>query len=56
MGKELDRFIEIVARLRGPGGCPWDREQTHKSILSCLLDESYEFFEAVEENDTHKIR
>jgi tetrapyrrole methylase family protein/MazG family protein len=56
MGKELDRFIEIVATLRGPGGCPWDREQTNKSILSCLLDESYEFFEAVEENDTYKIR
>jgi tetrapyrrole methylase family protein/MazG family protein len=56
MGKELDRFIEIVARLRGPGGCPWDREQTNKSILSCLLDEAYEFFEAVEENDTAKIR
>jgi tetrapyrrole methylase family protein / MazG family protein len=56
MGKEVDRFIEIIARLRGPGGCPWDREQTNKSILSCLLDETYEFFEAVEENDTAKIR
>jgi tetrapyrrole methylase family protein/MazG family protein len=56
MGKELDRFIDIVAKLRAPGGCPWDREQTHKSILSCLLDESYEFFEAVEENDIDKIR
>jgi tetrapyrrole methylase family protein/MazG family protein len=56
MGKELDRFIEIVTKLRGPGGCPWDREQTNKSILSCLLDESYEFFEAIEENDTAKMR
>jgi len=56
MGKELDRFIKIVAKLRGPGGCPWDREQTNKSILSCLLDESYEFIEAVEENDTDKMR
>jgi tetrapyrrole methylase family protein / MazG family protein len=55
MGKELDRLIEIVARLRAPGGCPWDREQTHKSLLSCLLDETYEFFEAVEENDDHKM-
>jgi tetrapyrrole methylase family protein/MazG family protein len=55
MGKELDRFIEIVARLRAPGGCPWDREQTNKSILSCLLDEAYEFFEAVDENDNHKM-
>ena len=56
MGKELDRFIEIVARLRGPGGCPWDREQTHKSLLSCLLDETYEFFEAVENNDGRTMR
>jgi tetrapyrrole methylase family protein / MazG family protein len=56
MGKELDRFIGIVAKLRAPGGCPWDREQTHRSLLNCLLDESYEFFEAVEERDPVKIR
>jgi tetrapyrrole methylase family protein/MazG family protein len=56
MGKKVDRLIDIIATLRGPGGCPWDREQTNKSILSCLLDETYEFFEAVEENDTGKIR
>jgi tetrapyrrole methylase family protein / MazG family protein len=56
MAKEMDRFIEIVAKLRAPGGCPWDQEQTHKSILSCLLDETYEFFEAAEENDPRKMR
>ena len=56
MSAELDRFIEIVAKLRGPGGCPWDREQTHKSLLSCLLDESYEFFEAVDENSPYKMK
>jgi len=56
MNSELDRLIEIVARLRGPGGCPWDREQTHASLLPCLLDESYEFFEAVDENDSGKMR
>jgi tetrapyrrole methylase family protein/MazG family protein len=55
MSSELDRLIDIVAKLRAPGGCPWDREQTHKSILSCLLDESYEFFEAVDENKPHKM-
>jgi tetrapyrrole methylase family protein / MazG family protein len=55
MGKELDRFVEIVAKLRGPGGCPWDREQNNKSILSCLLDEAYEFFEAVDQNDNEKM-
>jgi tetrapyrrole methylase family protein/MazG family protein len=56
MGKELDRLVDIVYRLRAPGGCPWDREQTHKTILSCLLDEAYEFFEAVDENDPYKIK
>jgi tetrapyrrole methylase family protein / MazG family protein len=55
MGKEMDRFVDIVAKLRGPGGCPWDREQNNKSILSCLLDEAYEFFEAVDENDNGKM-
>jgi tetrapyrrole methylase family protein / MazG family protein len=56
VGKELDRFIDIVARLRAPGGCPWDREQTHQSLRSCLLDETYEFLEAAEENDDIKMR
>jgi tetrapyrrole methylase family protein/MazG family protein len=56
MGKEIERLIEIVAKLRAPNGCPWDREQTHRSILSCLLDEAYEFFEAVDENAPDKMR
>ena len=56
MNGELQRLIDIVARLREPGGCPWDREQTHASILSGLLDETYEFFEAVEENDNDKMK
>jgi tetrapyrrole methylase family protein / MazG family protein len=49
MAKELDRFAEVVSRLRGPGGCPWDKEQTHKSLFPYLLDEAYEFFDAVDE-------
>jgi tetrapyrrole methylase family protein/MazG family protein len=56
MGKELDRFIDIVARLRAPDGCPWDREQTSKSLLSSLIEESYEFFEAVDSGDRAKMR
>jgi len=56
MTNQLKRLIEIVAKLRAPGGCPWDREQTHKSILNCLLDEAYEFFEAVDEDDSAKMR
>jgi tetrapyrrole methylase family protein / MazG family protein len=56
MSKEIDKLIDIVERLRAPGGCPWDREQTHKSILSCLLEETYEFFEAVEEGNPAGMR
>ncbi|MBD3343873.1 MAG: nucleoside triphosphate pyrophosphohydrolase [Chitinivibrionales bacterium] len=56
MSEALDKFIEIIARLRGPGGCPWDREQTHKSILNCLLDETYEFFEAAEQDNDEKMK
>jgi tetrapyrrole methylase family protein/MazG family protein len=55
MGKELDRLINIVATLRGPNGCLWDKEQTNKSILSCLIDEVYEYFEAVDENNNAKM-
>jgi tetrapyrrole methylase family protein/MazG family protein len=56
MSSELQRLIDIVTRLRAPGGCPWDREQTHASLLPGLLDESYEFFEAVDENDPSKMK
>ncbi len=56
MNSELQRLIDIIARLRAPGGCPWDREQTHASLLPCLLDETYEFFEAVDENDPCKMK
>jgi tetrapyrrole methylase family protein / MazG family protein len=56
MSEQIDRLLAIVARLRAPDGCPWDREQTHQSLLSSLLDETYEFFEAVEEKDIAKMR
>lgn len=56
METEFDRLVDIVRQLRSPGGCPWDREQTHQSTLSSLLDETYEFFEAVDENDDHKMK
>ncbi len=55
MGKELERFVEIVRRLRGPDGCPWDRQQDHHSLIPCLLDEAYELVEAIEEKDPDKI-
>ena len=42
---ELLRLREVMDRLRSPGGCPWDAEQTHESLLKYLLEESYEFIE-----------
>ena len=47
----IRRFIDIVARLRAPNGCPWDREQTHDSIRQCLVEESAELLDAIEARD-----
>jgi len=47
----LEELRKTVARLRAPGGCPWDREQTHKTLLPCLIEECSEVIEAVDEED-----
>jgi len=49
--KSFDRLVKIIARLRGPRGCPWDRRQTHQSLLRYLFEESREFKAAVRRND-----
>jgi len=50
----FEKLCEIVAKLRGPGGCPWDREQTHELLLPALIEEAYEVTEAArEKNDAH---
>lgn len=46
--KRINDVLEVVARLRGPGGCPWDRKQTHRSIWAHLLEEVYELLDAIE--------
>ncbi len=51
MNSQLIRLREVMNKLRSPGGCPWDAEQDHQSLLKYLLEESYEFIEAVEDND-----
>jgi MazG family protein len=53
---EFLRLIRIMSRLRGRGGCPWDREQTHESLLKCLIEEAYEFHEAALSKDDGKMR
>lgn len=49
--ENLIRLVEVMDRLRSPGGCPWDAQQTHESLLKYQLEESYEFIEAVENGD-----
>jgi tetrapyrrole methylase family protein/MazG family protein len=49
-------LVDVVARLRAPGGCPWDREQTHESLRSCLLEECYETLDAIDRGDSQALR
>jgi XTP/dITP diphosphohydrolase len=56
MSSELIRLREVMDKLRSPGGCPWDAEQDHASLLKYLLEESYEFIESVENNDRQAMQ
>ncbi len=55
-GSQLQRLVEVMDRLRSPGGCPWDAEQTHESLLKYLLEESYEFVDAVHSGNRIDMR
>ena len=55
-GEKFQRLVEIMARLRAPGGCPWDREQTFDTIKSFLLEETYEVLESVDNRDWRALR
>lgn len=52
----FDRLMAIMRRLRAPGGCPWDAEQTHESLKRYLLEECYEVIEAIDTNDSELLR
>ncbi len=52
----LETFQDTIARLRAPGGCPWDRKQTHRSLRAHLLEESYEALAALDAGDTDALR
>lgn len=54
--KNLEELIEVVAKLRAPDGCPWDREQTHTSLRPNMLEEAYEAVDAIDENDMAHLR
>ena len=54
-GRAFARFVELIARLRAPGGCPWDREQTHESVKPMTIEEAYEVAHAIDEGDDDEL-
>ena len=54
--KPFTKLLNIVSQLRGPDGCPWDKEQTHKSLLPYFLEEAYEVIEGVEAGDMNSLK
>jgi len=55
VGENFERLVGIMHRLRAPGGCPWDAEQTHQSIKPYLVEEAYEVLEAIDGDDTNEL-
>ncbi|MDD2336971.1 MAG: nucleoside triphosphate pyrophosphohydrolase [Geobacteraceae bacterium] len=54
--KGFDRLMDLMRRLRAPGGCPWDAEQTHESLKRYLLEETYEVLEAIDSKSTNMLK
>lgn len=55
-GQALLDLVRVMARLRGPGGCPWDHEQTHRSLARHLLEETHEALDAIDTDDLELLR
>ena len=55
-GRRLLDLVKVMARLRGPGGCPWDREQTHETLARHVLEEAHELLDAIDRGDSDAIR
>ena len=56
MKHTFDELVETFAILRGPNGCPWDKKQTHESLIKCLKDESQELIDAIEKKDDENMK
>jgi len=54
-GEKFAELVELISKLRAPGGCPWDREQTHESLKPMMLEEAYEVVEAIDEGDDEEL-
>lgn len=52
----FDDFVRVIARLRGPGGCPWDRKQNHKSLTPYILEETYEVLDAIDRRNSADLQ
>ena len=55
MKRAIEKLLKTVARLRSPKGCPWDKEQTHKTLKRYLIEESYETIDAIDKSDKHAL-
>ena len=56
IGRLFEDLVEVQARLRAPGGCPWDREQTHASLKTYLIEEAYEVLDAIEKGAPEELQ
>lgn len=56
MSNSFSKLVDLMARLRAPDGCPWDRKQTHESLKPYLLEETYEVLEAIDHRDPQSLR
>lgn len=56
MKHTFDELVETFAILRGPNGCPWDKKQTHESLIKCLKDECQELIDAIEKKDDENMK
>jgi tetrapyrrole methylase family protein/MazG family protein len=54
-GEAFTGLVDLISRLRAPGGCPWDREQTHETLKPMMLEEAYEVVEAIDEGDDEEL-
>lgn len=52
----FQRFVDVIHRLRSPGGCPWDREQTHRTLRPMTLEEAYEVMHAIDDDDFEGLK
>ena len=54
--EKFGELLDVMARLRSETGCPWDKEQTHLSLKPCLLEETYELLDALDNGDSNKLQ